>query len=72
MDWLGQFNHQPDGQGGATLVFLNLAALGSGQPYAFYAEPAKDAVPAIGVADSEVQYSAANRRRRPIRPSHRR
>jgi hypothetical protein len=60
MDWLGQFNHQPDGQGGATLVFLNLAALDSGQPYAFYAEPAKDAVPAIGVADSEVQYSAAN------------
>ena len=60
MDWLGQFNDQPDGQGGATLIFLNLAALGSGQPYAFYAEPAKDAVPAIGVADSEVQYSAAN------------
>ncbi len=60
MDWLGQFNHQPDGQGGATLAFLNLAALGSGQPYAFYAEPAKEAVPAIGLADSEVQYSAAN------------
>lgn len=60
MDWLGQFNHQPNGQGGATLVFLNLAALGAGQPYAFYAEPAKDAVPAIGVADAEVQYSAAN------------
>jgi hypothetical protein len=60
MDWLGQFNHQPDGQGGATLVFLNLGALGSGQPYAFYAEPAKDSVPAIGIADAEVQYSAAN------------
>jgi len=60
MDWLGQFNHQPAGLGGATLVFLNLAALGSSQPYAFYAEPAKDAVPAIGVADSEVQYPAAN------------
>ena len=60
MDWLGQYNHEPDGQGGATLTFLNLAALGSGQPYAFYAEPAKEAVPAIGVADSEVQYSPAN------------
>ena len=60
MDWLGQFNHQPDGQGGATLVFLNLPGLGSGQPYAFYAEPAKDVAPAIGIADSEVQYPAAN------------
>lgn len=60
MDWLGQFDHQPDGQGGATLVFLNLANLGSGQAYAFYAEPAKDSVPAIGVADAEVQYPAAN------------
>ena len=57
MDWLGQFNHQPAGQGGATLVFLNLPNIG--QPYAFYAEPAKDAVPAIGIADSEVQYPAA-------------
>jgi hypothetical protein len=60
MDWLRQFDHQPAGQGGATLVFLNLAALGTVQPYAFYAEPAKDAVPAIGIADSEVQYSSAN------------
>ncbi len=60
MDWLGQFNNQPDGQGGATLVFLNLPNLASGQPYAFYAEPAKDAVPAVGIADSEVQYPAAN------------
>ena len=59
MDWLAQYNHQPDGQGGATLVFLNLATLGSSQPYAFYAEPAKDSAPAIGIADSEVQYPAA-------------
>lgn len=59
MDWLEKFNHQPDGQGGAGLVFLNLPQLASGQPYAFYAEPAKDVVPAVGIADSEVQYPAA-------------
>lgn len=58
MDGLAPFN-PPAGQGGATLVFLNIPQLASGHTYAFYAEPAKDIVPAVGIADSEVQYPAA-------------
>ena len=58
MDYLARYNSP--GKGGATLVFLNLPSAVSSQPYAFYAEPAKDAVPVVGVGDSEVQYSAAS------------
>jgi hypothetical protein len=58
MDYLARYN-SPN-KGGATLVFLNLPSAVSSQPYAFYAEPAKDAVPVVGIADSEVQYSSAN------------
>jgi hypothetical protein len=59
MDWLARFTGQPAGSGRNTLVFLNLPGIAAGQPYSFYAEPAKDVVPTVGVADSEVQYSAA-------------
>ena len=65
MDWLARFNQPADGQGGATLVFLNLPGLG--QPYAFYAEPAKDAVPAMGIADTKYSMPPRPARRRPIR-----
>ena len=58
MDYLARYNSTS--KGGATLVFLNLPSAVSSQPYAFYAEPAKDVAPIVGIADSEVQYSAAN------------
>ncbi len=58
MDWLAKFDRSGV-EGGATLVFLNLPQLASGQPYAFYAEPARDIVPTVGIADSEVQYAAS-------------
>ncbi|MDX1488851.1 MAG: hypothetical protein R3268_11660, partial [Acidiferrobacterales bacterium] len=57
-DWLEKERRIREQRGGATLVFLNLAEF-SGETYTFYAEPAKDVVPAIGNGPVEQQYAPA-------------